>query len=317
MWCQYGSTCDGQVLGNQPAIEEVSAWADKALRDQPGSRRRVASGTPDSCCLDDWRQIVRPKVNADRCSNEDEYSERGRDCRQHPLEERADRDSEGDGEQRIGDRGDALLVEGVKSGTQCVLGTSPPQHQERDSCAPDDRGGKTPEHVGSKPVPPGNALRPRQVVSSVLELLGDQRCAPEQPEEERDHDREVHDVEDGAVAAEELALAIRAALRECARGEEAMVVVSHHDSGDEQDDGEGGEGGSREIRLTPVEPPDQLVHDATSPTMWRSADLDWLWPMYARTMSSKPSSLTSQLGSSTGPVNPSHQPESGWTSRWT
>ena len=48
-----------------------------------------------------------------------------------------------------------------------------------------------------------DALGPGEVVGAVLELLGQQRRAPEEPEEQWHDDGEVDQVDDGSVATEQ------------------------------------------------------------------------------------------------------------------
>ena len=124
---------------------------------------------------------------------------------------------------------------------------------------------------------PGHTLGPRQVLRAVLELLGHQRCAPEESEEEGHGHGQVDDVEDESVAAEELAR-FATTLGGRARGHEPVVVVGHGDSGHQQEEDEGDQCTGGEVGLRAMEPPDEVGH-CTPPSTEMDVPMDPSWPM--------------------------------------
>ena len=101
-------------------------------------------------------------------------------------------------------------------------------------------------------------------MGTFLELLGQERSAPEQPEQQGHDQGEVDHIHDRPVAPEQDAAEIPAALRGGTIGQRRTVVVRHGDAGDDQDDGQGGQGRDREVGLVAVKTPNELVHGATS-----------------------------------------------------
>ena len=113
------SSTSGRDFGGTQSSSQgyVTTRSYEALRNKPRSRRRIASGSGDGCGLDQRCQVVRAQVDADSGSKENKSAKRRSDRRQYSTEERAHRNTEGDGKQRIGDRCDSLLVKSVESRT--------------------------------------------------------------------------------------------------------------------------------------------------------------------------------------------------------
>jgi hypothetical protein len=96
-------------------------------------------------------------------------------------------------------------------------------------------------------------------VGAVLELAGQQRRSPEQPEQQRDRHGGQQPVDDEAVAAEHLA-GLAAVTRRRTAGDEVVIRPGYRDAGDQQHRGQHDESGSGSVCLTAVQPPDQGVH---------------------------------------------------------
>ncbi len=108
---------------------------------------------------------------------------------------------------------------------------------------------------------PGDTLGPHQIVRAVLELLGEQRGTPEEPEQQRDDQCQVDDVHDGAVPPEQLLTRqVGAARGAGAVGQGEAVVVRHDRAGNQEEDGEDRQGGTGEEDLVAMETPNEEVH---------------------------------------------------------
>src|ERR1700735_4709873 len=127
-----------------------------------------------------------PEVHADQHPESDEERQGDGEAREDAADDRADSDPERDREERVSDGNDALDVEGIEAGGQRVLGVTPPADEGGEGGAPDGGGEKGPADVGTYPAPAAHPLGPGEVVRAFLELLGQQRSTPEEPEQKRD-----------------------------------------------------------------------------------------------------------------------------------
>lgn len=117
--------------------------------------------------------------------------------------ERAERDTERDGERRVGGRYDSDSVEDawlhrrlgpglreIEQGLQAPVGRG----AGRGDCR--DRAAEHQPHVDQKPTPSRDALRPGQPVGPAFDLGCHQRSAEEHPQQRRGDDHERRDRED-------------------------------------------------------------------------------------------------------------------------
>ena len=260
-WC--GLAGCGELREIDARAKRPPGGADETRRQHPGAAGS-AVGAEQWEHLRDRRQVTRAEVHADHHPEGDEDRQRGGQARQDAADDRSGCDPEGDGEERVGDGNDALDVERIEAGGQGVLGVPPPADEGGEGGAPDGGGEKGPADVGAYPAPAAHPLGPSEVVRALLELLGQQRSTPEEPEEKGRGHGEVDQIDDGAIAPEQEAAEIPAALRGRTTRERRAVVVRHGDAGDDQDDAECRQGRHGQVGLVAVQTPDEVVHGATS-----------------------------------------------------
>src|SRR4029450_10208546 len=172
-----------------------------------------------------------------------------------------------EGEGGVGDGNDAAGVEQqggqlreVEGVGGLVDGAGPPGHRE----AAQPRGGHGGQagegEFDGQPAGVGDALVPHQPVGAGLELAGEQRRAPEQPDQGGQDQHDGGDRQEGAlVVVEEQPDEVRAATGlGGAGGDPGGVVVGQARAGDGEEGGEGGQGGQqhrgRGAELAPGQP---------------------------------------------------------------
>ena len=119
----------------------------------------------------------------------DEGDEGGRHGGQRPADEHAGDDPEHEGERGIADGDQVAAVE--RGGRERAVGDAverarPPGHHEAQESGGDHRGQTDQAELGGQPAGAADALGPRQPEGVVLQLAGDQRRAPEDPDEGRE-----------------------------------------------------------------------------------------------------------------------------------
>ena len=182
--------------------EAVAVGTDKTAREDPRPCRSIA-------VLSEGQNLGNRcnQMGSDIDSQHDAHGQERTKCRgdgrKDPAEERAHREPERNGEDRIGNRNDSLDVEGIESSTQGIFGRSPPTHQQCQAGGPHDRRHEDPHDVDAQPMPPGDALRPRHALGPLFILLRHEGSGPEQSEQERHNDCGVDEVDDRPVTSEQ------------------------------------------------------------------------------------------------------------------
>src|SRR6185437_5708153 len=163
---------DGHRAGHLPGAIESQGLTHRGLIDRHRGDDRGHHVWADQDCHDEL--------------NGDEDREGGGHRGQGAPEQQAEGDAEREGEGGVAERHDVARVE--RLGAEPVAGhgverAGPPRHQEADDSGGRDGGQRDGGELDCEPAGAGHRLVPGHVVRAALEFSGDQRRAPEDPDQ--------------------------------------------------------------------------------------------------------------------------------------
>ena len=246
------------------SLIELVDQAERAVEVWAGA----AAGQPGCVIRRPHQALTQPAVH--ECTHDDVGDERAQQGRDRPPPERAERDGEAEGEERVGDRDDALGVVGVRGHPAVEMGERPqrPCAEKAQEGAEEHHAGNAHPELRDDPAAARDALRPEQPVGAALQIedeRGGQQQRGKRREQRREGEEDVEDVEPRQERGD-FDVARRARLPVPGAGRETGMRVdrAHVDPDRDRDRGEQRQARRSDQRLRSLLSPADPDHRATS-----------------------------------------------------